>query len=85
MPYRVLGHGACKPRELAGMLGAAWRKKVTGTGILVYVQSIGPAFRPKSEKGLSPFQAENTMVARRLGLPAGLGQSASVLRYRRWC
>jgi hypothetical protein len=51
MPYRILGHGACKPRGLAGMLGAAWRNKVTGTGILVYVQASGPAFRPKSEKG----------------------------------
>jgi hypothetical protein len=58
MPYRVLdrvldrvlGHGACKPRGLAGML-AACRNKVTGTGILVYVQAGGPAFRPKSEKG----------------------------------
>jgi hypothetical protein len=58
MPYRVLdrvldrvlGHGACKPRGLAGMLGVAWRNKVTGTGILVYVQAGGPAFRPKAKK-----------------------------------
>ena len=59
MPYRVLdrvldrvlGHGARKPRGLAGMLGAAWRNRVTGTGILVYVEANGPAFRPTSEKG----------------------------------
>src|SRR5580692_6050242 len=37
-------------RDLAGMLGAACRNKVTGTGILVYVQANGPAFRPKTKK-----------------------------------